>query len=138
MAERKILKSLRGGKRVGTGRPLGSVNEVTKIAREAARATGLLPHEFLLAIARGTKIKDEEGNEIKPTMAQRIECAKAAAPYYAPRMATVEVIQAMTDDDLDSIIKGAAAEIGIDLGLTRKGEESQNPEKTPATTGTVH
>ena len=139
MERKKLKKSFSGGHRVGAGRPLGSVAEVTKIAREAAREKGLLPHEFLLAVTRGEPIRDKDGTETKPTMAQRMEAAKAAAPYYAPRMATVEVIQALTDDDLDSVIKGAAAEIGIDLGFTRKGETSTaTPIPPPTGPTTVH
>ena len=37
----------------GRGRPQGSLSKIAQEAREKAQATGLLPHEFLLSIARG-------------------------------------------------------------------------------------
>ena len=43
-----------------------------------------LPHEILLAIARGEAI---DGHT--PTLAERITAAKIAAPFYAPRLASV-------------------------------------------------
>ena len=43
-----------------------------------------LPHEILLAIARGEAV---DGH--MPTLAERVTAAKIAAPYYAPRLASV-------------------------------------------------
>ncbi len=40
----------------------------------------LLPHEVLLAVARGEVIADHV-----PTFDERVEAAKAAAPYFAPK-----------------------------------------------------
>lgn len=51
----------------------------------AAEASGMLPHEFLLAVTRGESI-----SEHRPTFEERLEAAKAAAPYYAPKLASVE------------------------------------------------
>ena len=57
---------------------------------ESAAATGMLPHEWLLAVMRGEQINhyayDAESSEIVevivlPTFADRMEAAKAAAPY---------------------------------------------------------
>jgi hypothetical protein len=48
--------------------------------RQASIAT-MLPHEFLLAVARGRSIMGR-----KPTPAERRDAAKEAAPYYAPRL----------------------------------------------------
>lgn len=42
------------------------------------------PHGFLLAVVRGETV-----DGTKPTLSQRIEAAKAAAPYFAPRLAAV-------------------------------------------------
>lgn len=62
---------------------------------EAARATGLLPHEWLLAVMRGEQLNhfayDSESGEIievvvLPTFSDRVECAKATAPYYGTKM----------------------------------------------------
>lgn len=75
----------RGGARPGSGRPKGSVTVLTAKAREAARERhGILPHEWLLKVMLGEQLI--EG--VVPTFEQRLDAAKAAAPYYAPRLAT--------------------------------------------------
>jgi hypothetical protein len=55
-------------------------------AIEAATKTGELPHEFLLRVLRGEAIDGE-----KPAFDKRIDAAKAAAPYFAPRLATATI-----------------------------------------------
>lgn len=88
----------RGGKRDGAGRPKGAANRMSQKAREAASAGGELPHEFLLRVARGGVIREtvvrdgvQTVEEREPTLAERMDAAKAAAPFYAPKMASVEM-----------------------------------------------
>lgn len=98
----------RGGPRPNSGRKPGSTNRVTVAAREAARETGLLPHEWLLKVSRGEPIEqkrwkdvlDGEGNVVDREVVTevvyadfgtRMDAAKAAAPFYAPRLATQTV-----------------------------------------------
>jgi len=69
----------RGGTRVGAGRKRGGVNTLSLEARKAAAETGALPHEFMLGIMRNPK----------ETKERRLDAAKAAAPYYAPRLAAI-------------------------------------------------
>jgi hypothetical protein len=83
-------------------------SKVNRLAIEAAHRTGLLPHEFLLKISRGGRI-----DGVKPDLAMRIGCAKAAAPYYAPKLSAVELIKDLSDDELASIIEGTANEAGF-------------------------
>ena len=52
-------------------------------SRRQRKASDLLPHEVLLAVARGEMIADHV-----PTFEERVEAAKAAAPYFAPKGAT--------------------------------------------------
>ena len=97
-----------GGKRAGAGRPKGSTQKVTTKAREEAMASGLLPHEWLLKVSRGEPVTqkswkvtyDSKGKEkgielveeeYYADFATRIDAAKAAAPYYAPRLAVQQV-----------------------------------------------
>ena len=97
-----------GGARPGGGRRKGRKQTVSNQAREEAAASGLLPHEWLLKVARGEPIPhkqwkityDKSGNELSRELvevevyadfATRIDAAKAAAPYYAPRLATQQV-----------------------------------------------
>lgn len=119
------------------GRPLGSMSRLAREAREKAQATGLLPHEILLSIARG-EVQDElvvdpvEGRMVRryftPEFDKRVDAAKAAAPYYAPKISTVEVIAGVSDDELDAIIRSAAAEAEVSLGPDGEGEEGAAEE----------
>ena len=93
-----------GGPRIGAGRPRGAKNKISKAAIKAAKETGVLPHEWLLSVARGDAIeqkrheivRDKDGNETKivvaemiyPDIGVRMDAAKAAAPFYAPKLAT--------------------------------------------------
>jgi len=102
-----------GGARPGAGRPKGSTQKITALAREEAMATGLLPHEWLLKVSRGEGIVhkrwvvkyDKRGKElgrelveeeIYADFATRLDAAKAAAPFYAPKLAAQSVT--LTDD----------------------------------------
>lgn len=104
-----------GAERKGPGRPKGAVSIVTDKAKKEAKASGLLPHEWLLKVARGEPIEqtrtlsllDKKGNVIGhehvteliyPDFSMRCDAAKAAAPYYAPRMAT-QFIDLVKDSD---------------------------------------
>lgn len=97
-----------GGARPGAGRPKGSKQKVTAQAREAAMETGLLPHEWLLKVSRGEPIEqkrwvivyDKNGkeksrelvtDEVYADFPTRIDAAKAAAPFYAPKLAVQQV-----------------------------------------------
>lgn len=127
------------------GRPLGSMSKLAKDARLRAQETGELPHEILLSIARGnpqpvkTASYDDETGEITvtitgyeiPDIEQRKDAAKAGAPYFAPKISTVEVITGVSDDELDNIIALAAAEAGLSVGTGREGQESQAPYAAP-------
>ena len=129
----------RGGYRVGSGRKPNSTNRLAKEAREKAQASGELPHEFLLRIARGEVITREYRNpatghieivEEQYSFDDRKDAAKAAAPYFAPKISTVEVIRGVADDELDSIIAKLAAETGFgpsDGGESTESESSPSP-----------
>jgi hypothetical protein len=96
------------------------------------KKNGELPHEFLLRIVRGEEIrhgKDKETGQpiyVTPTIEQRIECAKAAAPYFAPKLSTIEVVKNLTDDNLDDIIKAAAEGSGIIVDFIKEIGEDGN------------
>ncbi len=74
-------------------------------AAKLAKDSGLLPHEWLLSVARGEAVKhkqwkivyDKNGQEKSRELVEveyyadfstRVDAAKAAAPYYAPRLAS--------------------------------------------------
>ena len=78
-------KGRHGGARPGAGRPVGAVQRVSREARQQAAETGILPHEFLLAVTRG-----EEIDGYRPSFAERMDAAKAAAGYFAPKLAATE------------------------------------------------
>lgn len=119
------------------GRPEGSLNKLTREARQRAMDTGLLPHEILLSIARG-EIQTEQywdaasgevlTRKIAVEMTMRVDAAKAAAPYYAPKMSTVEILKTGSDDELDRLIAELAAEAGFTSGTTGEGETGSAEE----------
>lgn len=80
---------MKGGKRENAGRRKGSINKRSQVEIDAARATGELPHEFLLRVARGEPI-EHAGSIIQPNFDYRFAAAQAAAPYFAPKLASVE------------------------------------------------
>jgi hypothetical protein len=120
------------------GRPLGSTTLMSQRAIKVAKEQGDLPHEFLLRIARGEVItrivKDRNGIreiiEEEYDFQDRKDAAKACAPYYAPKISTVEVIRGVSDNELDSIIAQLAAEAGI--SASDGGESSQEETLTSA------
>lgn len=92
------------------GRPKGSLNRASRAIRERAAASGLLPHEFLLAVTRGELI-----DGYKPSFAERLDAAKASAPFYAPKLSSVEAsvglgndFERMSDEELEALIRDEA------------------------------
>lgn len=118
---------MKGGARAGAGRKKGSVNKVSAEAREAAKATGELPHEFLLRVSRGETIqigttKKGKPKFYTPSFAARFNAAVAAAPYFQPKLASVEqkiegtvgVVSPEPMDEKEWLEKyGAAANRGV-------------------------
>lgn len=70
------------GERRG-GRRKGSPNKKTSDLVRKASEAGLLPHEWLAAVMRGDAIKGISAADL--TIERRIECAIAAAPYFAAK-----------------------------------------------------
>lgn len=75
-----FVSSGRGGARPGAGRPKGSHNKRTEEAIAISKEMGVNPVEFLLKAM---------ANESLP-MKDRIDCAKAVAPFVAPRLQSIE------------------------------------------------
>lgn len=109
-----------------------------KAVRDWAYQTGEMPQMFLLRIARG-----EEVDGRKPTWDERIDAAKACAPYFAPKLQSVtvtdseehdpphklvfneEVLESLTDAELDLFQKL----FGKLLGRPDPGEGQNNADK---------
>lgn len=70
----------RGGKREGAGRPAGAATKRTREIAERALASGLTPLDYMLSVLR---------NEELP-ISDRMDAAKAAAPYVHARLAAIE------------------------------------------------
>lgn len=75
----------RGGARPGAGRKKGQISSVSAKARAAAAASGKLPHELLLDMARGLPTPGVPN----PTREEIFEARKAVAQFYAPKLAAV-------------------------------------------------
>lgn len=69
-----------GGKREGAGRKPGAATKMNEAARKAAADGGIMPLEYMLTVLRDTTL----------TQADRMDAAKAAAPYVHAKLAAVE------------------------------------------------
>lgn len=69
-----------GGSRQGAGRKAGAATKLNEEARKQAAEGGLMPLDFLLSIMRDEKL----------TRQDRVDAAKAAAPYVHAKLAAVE------------------------------------------------
>lgn len=113
-------------------RPLSARDRITPAVAEARKSAQELPHEWLFRLARGEAIQQKRlrttfdpatGVELSrewvtekyyATIDQRIDCAKAAAPYYAPRLATTNLQSPATDTDaLRELFAGLAARLPV-------------------------
>jgi hypothetical protein len=111
--EKQSGKSMAGGKREGAGRKPGIPNKATIERQKKAAKTGLMPVDILLDIARyhhnkalkarakrpakapGTAIIDPQSvsdieNEIRTEHAMAVTAADKVAPYYHPKLATLQ------------------------------------------------
>lgn len=116
-----------GGRQPGAGRPKGSLSSVTAKSKQAAMETGLLPHEWLLKVSRGEgiihkrwkieyhKTGPKVGTEKSRTLVEeeiyadfttRLDAAKAASGFYAPKLA-VKVVN--PEGDVVSVAAQLAA-----------------------------
>jgi hypothetical protein len=119
-----------GGRQPGAGRPKGALSKVTAKAKQAAMETGLLPHEWLLLVSRGEGIKhkrwvvkyDAKGNEkskelveeeVYTDFATRLDAAKAAAPFYAPKLAVQTVSVTGNSDAVAETLKSIAEKLPV-------------------------
>jgi hypothetical protein len=92
------MPTRRGGKRPNSGRKKGTPNKSTQAMREVlAQAGERTPLEFLMQVMNAPAPTQLEGESMKVYLLryrvwadQSFEAAKAAAPYYHPRLASVE------------------------------------------------
>ena len=70
----------RGGSREGAGRPKGQRNVRTAEQAAAIEASGLTPLDYLMSVVR----------DIAAAKDERIDAAKAAAPYVHPKLSSIE------------------------------------------------
>ncbi len=73
-------------------RPAGSATRKTLEIADRAAAAGELPYEFLLRVVRGEVV-----DGTVPTFAERLDAAKAAATYFAPKLAAVAMAHDVSD-----------------------------------------
>ena len=76
----KMAEKTHGGARSGAGRKPGSIRKATAAAQAKAAEGGILPLDFMLEIMRDPEAKREE----------RLDMAKAAAPYVHAKLASIE------------------------------------------------
>ena len=87
-----------GGKRPGAGRKRGVPNKVTSTLRERLLASGPSPLEMLVDLYRSVEPTREPGENAiiyatryKQWAHDRLEAAKAAAPFFHPKLQSIEI-----------------------------------------------
>lgn len=93
-----------GGVRSGAGRKHGSTNKIDQEARRKAVEGGITPLDYMLSVLRDENRPDDE----------RMDAAKAAAPYLHAKLAAIEHTGGVTlrkaseikDDELANIAAG--------------------------------
>lgn len=111
-AERLAFRERMDGR---SGRPAGKMHGLYKDLRTklALEPDTMLPHEFLWRIVNGFPIEQHEAveevdatgrvhtvycvKEVYASLEQRVDAAKAAAPFFAPRLAAQLVKQEVDD-----------------------------------------
>lgn len=121
-----------GGSRVGSGIKKGTKLKKPPLiveSKEALVETGLLPHEWLRKVALGEGVEqkrwaikyDLKGEEIGRELiteiiyAQfpvRIDAAKSAAPYYAPRLAS-QLVSIGNTGDITQTLKDISEKLPV-------------------------
>jgi len=86
----------KGGKRPGAGRPIGAVNQRTRIFQQNIKNSGLTPLEYMLRVMRNSRAPAQ----------RRDWAAAAAAPYIHPRLQAMQeesmlTIQHKLEDQVD-------------------------------------
>ena len=88
------------------GRPKGTGLWDKRKRRELALSQGVLPHEWLLHIMHGNPVLQCKFNKdlamweevrVYPSLRIRIDCAKHAAPYFAPKLISKDITHSETD-----------------------------------------
>lgn len=124
-----------------------------KAAREYAFQTGEMPHLFLLRISRGEIIEDGTPHGHRPTLDERIDCAKACAQYFVPKLGSLavkedldptprqqmvfneEALEGLTPDELDVFERVFGKLLG--RGSSREGEDLKDKKQVKAYTRTI-
>jgi hypothetical protein len=114
-------------RRAGAARRMRKVS--ARVIAEAA-ASGLLPHEWLLKVARGEGMKhrswvarrNEAGQIVGFDLVEedyyadfetRLEAAKAAAPYYAAKLSAQTVSVTGTETDMVAVLNRLALSLQV-------------------------
>lgn len=121
------------------GRPLGALSRLTRENIEWGKRTGNgeLPHQFLARVARGEVIRHDSIDPLTGEVTEcyqivpfevRVDAAKAAAPYFAPKLATVEIAPNLSDDEVLALLTGAVRELGGNVPALLAGLDQEEDD----------
>lgn len=131
----------------GMGRKPGPNKRTKTMAMIAHRAAleGITPLEVMLRVMRLLYEKGmnattyRKGKTVKYIDEDKLEksaaIAKDAAPFVHPRLSSIEVIRNLTDDDLDAIIAGTAAQAGVSVSISGASAETRVEVRATASAG---
>lgn len=86
-----------GGARSGAGFKKGQFKTETirlREIRKQALDSGMMPHEFLLMVARGEPVEIFDGKKKLvhyPNFTERLQAAKDACPYFVPKLGNTRI-----------------------------------------------
>lgn len=98
----------KGGARPGAGRKPGIPNKRTAEKVAAIEASGLTPLDYLLSVMRDTDLPRED----------RVDAAKAAAPYVHAKLANVELNASVSHSHEDALDQ-------LDDERAREGDQAE-------------
>lgn len=130
-----------GGFRPGAGFKKGHFKTETiriREIRKKALDSGMMPHEFLLMVARGEPVEIFDGKKKHvhhPSFSERLQAAKDACPYFIPKLRNTQVtgadegpvkILSIDPKDLDGL---SAEELQVLEKVFNRSKQGEQPEQ---------
>jgi hypothetical protein len=126
----KKYRKMRGGRRAGAGRKPNVPNKASAKRERDAAASGTTPRDILLMSMRSLWALAEENKSNKKAFAHYVRAAAAiakdAAPYFHPRISTVE--QAASTSPVKHMIEIIG---GLPVGSTPERPEGTEYSEVP-------
>ncbi|MFY9958916.1 hypothetical protein [Bradyrhizobium sp.] len=125
----KKYQKMRGGRRAGSGRKKNSPNKASAKREREAAASGATPRDVMLMSMRSLWALADENKKDKKAFEHYIRAAavaKDAAPYFHPRLSTVDQAQGAGGTTIRVHVTG-----GLPVGSTPERPEGTEYSEVP-------